>query len=148
MAAWIDLAPPDPPYISCILYAGGIMPSLEQMLSLRTRDLLATKWRKAKIEKSISYEGKPIDVRPIHDWNQRSLGAPTPVDSIQSISLARACMHRLIDSHRFLLLVTPGVSGCQIFTLVLGQVQEEQELLPFHLYYWKVEEMRVVSKGG
>ncbi len=61
-------------------YAGGFIPSLEQMLSVRTRDLLAKKWRKAKIEKSVAYEGKPIDVRSILDTNEQSVNVLTPVE--------------------------------------------------------------------
>ena len=43
--------------------SGGFTSRFEQFMSFGTRELLATTFRKAKMEKKIAYEGTPLDVR-------------------------------------------------------------------------------------
>ncbi len=103
-AAGIDLSPPVGELLtSPFPFAGGVIPSLEQMLSVRTRDLLAKKWRKAKIEKSVAYEGTPIDVRLIHDPNELPVTVITSVETLPSLlnsfSPAHPCIGSSPDSY-------------------------------------------------
>ena len=120
-AAGFTPPPPSAPRVPLTFplpHAGGFIPSLDEMLSVRTRDLLAKKWRKAKIEKSVAYEGKPIDVRLMHDPNEYSVHVLSPFRMrayLPSRPHIGASAHRRIHSWACPLTHTPSSRHTRYF---------------------------------